>query len=341
MKKPLKTIDVFFDKETMMLKPKELIEWLGAESLTLGDRRRFNLLLLNAWPEIATDKIHEIRKAELRGSNKDMERVHDTMLRLMSLTPQVEIERKGRKFVRLFHVLEETETETDEDGEWRGALRYRFSRPFCNVIKNSTQYAQLKKEVIYALPSKYALALYELVAKRVNLNKTSEVVDLKTFRAWLGVEDDKLKKYSNLYNRAIKPAVAAVNALAEFECAAEPVKRGQKVVGVQLSWKKKDVIAKAAAIKEATGSKVGRAARIAGTVERIVDEKGLPPPRMSGLTTAEVEQWREKFDGLDVDYYERLFKEWCEKKEGPIRDYKAAFFHWTQGRIDKKIDERF
>lgn len=301
MKNSVKTIDVHFDKETTMIKPKELIEWLGAESLTLGDRRRFNLMLINAWPDIATDVVHEIPKAALRGSNKDNDRIEATVLRMMQLTPKTEIDHKGRKFTQLFHILELTQTEIEEEGECRGLLRYSFSRTFRNIIKNSTQYAQLKKEVIYALPSKYALALYEVVAKRINLEKTSEVVDIKTFRSWLGVEEGKLVRYSNFHNRAIKPSITSINALAEFECAAEPVKRGQKVVGVLLSWKKKNIAAKVATLREVQGSKVGRQARIEGRAESVVEQKALPSPSRGLLTTNELEQLREEFGYLDFE----------------------------------------
>ena len=328
MKKHLKTIDVSFDKETSMIKPKELIEWLGAESLTLTDRRRFNLMLINAWPNIADDTTHEIPKSALRGSHKDNEWVDETVNRLMDLKPRVEISHKGRRFLQIFHILELTETEIDDDNQWRGILRYRFSRPFCNVMKNSTQYAQLKKEVIYALPSKYALALYEIVAKRVNLNKTSEVVDIKTFRQWLGVEDKKLVRFTHLHDRAIKPAVDAVNALAEFECAAEPVKRGQKVIAVLLSWKKKSVVAKVATVRELGSSKVGRKDRIAGTVEHITH----PTRALAkyGLTTADLEKLRDEFGGFAFEeIYNGKFRDFIASTGGDPDNIKNSYLRFS------------
>ena len=329
MKKSLKTIDVSFDRETSMIKPKELIEWLGAESLTLTDRRRFNLMLINAWPHIADDTTHEIPKAALRGSHKDNEWVDETVNRLMDLKPRVEVTHKGRRFLQIFHILELTQTEIDDENQWRGILRYSFSRPFCNVMKNSTQYAQLKKEVIYALPSKYALALYEIVAKRVNLNKTSEVVDIKTFRQWLGVEEGKLSKFYNFHAKGIKPAVEAVNALAEFECAAEPVKRGQKVVAVMLSWKKKGIAAKITTLREHGGSKVGRKARMGGTVETISPTR----PSLSrglGLTTEEIEKLRDEFGGFAFEeIYNGKFRDFIASTGGDPDNIKNAYLRFS------------
>jgi hypothetical protein len=333
-KPPLKTIDVSFDKETSMIKPKELIEWLGAESLTLTDRRRFNLMLINAWPHIAEDTTHEIPKAALRGSHKDNEWVDETVNRLMDLKPRVEVSHKGRRFLQIFHILELTETEIDDENQWRGILRYSFSRPFRNVMKNSTQYAQLKKEVIYKLPSKYALALYEIVAKRINLNKTSEVVDLKTFRQWLGVEEGKLAKWIHFRQKAIDPAVRAVNALAEFECAAEPVKRGQKVVGVMLTWKKKSVAAKVATLREHGVSKVGREARIAGTVEHIA--AASPALAKYGLTTADLERLRGEFGALDYEgKLQGMFAAFIQSQgQDPesLPNYALRFGGWLRGK---------
>ena len=42
------------------------------------------------------------------------------------------------------------------------------------IIKNSTIFARLQKEVMFALSSKYALALYEMIQKRGNMRRNSE-----------------------------------------------------------------------------------------------------------------------------------------------------------------------
>ena len=57
------------------------------------------------------------------------------------------------------------------------------------IIKQSSQFARLQKQVMFSFSGKYALALYEMVQKRGNLKyKISEEFPLDRFRSLLGVE---------------------------------------------------------------------------------------------------------------------------------------------------------
>ena len=49
------------------MKPGELVEIRAGADLSLHDRRIFNLLIENAWPEIGEAKTHRIAIARLRG----------------------------------------------------------------------------------------------------------------------------------------------------------------------------------------------------------------------------------------------------------------------------------
>ena len=142
---------------------------------------------------------------------------------------------------------------------------------------------------MYAFGSKYALALYELIAKRINLkHKTNEAIPLDRFRALLGVEPDKLREFKNLKSRAIDPSVLEVNALCgDFSCAVEPVYQGRKVTAVKLSWREKTAEERKAAWRELNGSKIGRNARPTGTVEQADTLPELPTPEKPKQTAAD------------------------------------------------------
>ena len=135
--------------------------------------------------------------------------------------------------------------------------------------------------MIYALSSKYALCLYEVLQKRGTLGwKWQEEATLERFRQLLGVDPGKLQSFKNLNKWAIQPAVLEVNRLSDYGCSVEPVLAGRKVVKIRLSWWRKNTDELKLVYRELQTAKVGRRARLKGTVETIIpDVVELPAPR--------------------------------------------------------------
>ena len=191
----LRTIDVEPD-EHMLIKPGELIDIVELSPLTLQDRRIYNLLILNAWDSITEPKEHRIHKRDLRGSHHTNERVGESLLRLMGAVAQLRIERdaEGRGWkpspgACSCWPARRRRSRSD------GLVFYSFPAAVRGIIRESSQYARLQKQVMFAFSSKYALALYEMVQKRGNLKfKTSEEFPVDRFRALLGVEPGKLRR---------------------------------------------------------------------------------------------------------------------------------------------------
>ena len=348
-RKQLRTVDVVTDDLTM-IKPSELIECTEMAPLTLADRRTFNLLLLNAWDCIDEDKEHVIAKKDLRGTHHTTERVRESLLRLMAVVCSAKVERNGKTFERYFHILEDVENESD-DGDI-GLLYYRFPAKLRTIIKKSTQFARLKKEIVFALSSKYALSLYELISKRINLrHKTSEEIPIDHFRALLGVEEGKLIAFKNLKSRAINPAVLEVNGLAEFGCSVEPVYTGKKVTAVKLTWWTKSLAEKMNALREVKGSKVGRKARLTGTTDTILPPPAaLPAPRPDPkktpsnygrpgeignllLKTRTYEMAKEIAPTLDIYYLESEWREWAQSRGEQVNFPDAAFINFVKSKV--------
>ncbi|MHB0696985.1 RepB family plasmid replication initiator protein [Roseomonas mucosa] len=263
--KQLRTTDVEPD-EHMLIKPGELIDIVELSPLTLQDRRIYNLLILNAWDSITEPKEHRIHKRDLRGSHNVNDRVGESLLRLMGAVAQLRIERDAgdgqgpETFTRRVQLLAGTE----ESLRGNGVVYYSFPAAVRGIIRESSQYARLQKQVMFALSSKYALTLYEMVQKRGNMTwKTSEEFTLDRFRSLLGVEDGKLQAFKSFKQRAIDPAVLEVNGLGEFGCKVEPVFTGRKVTAVRLSWWKKNLDERMHALNELRFSRIGRKARLA------------------------------------------------------------------------------
>ena len=296
--KKLRTIDVEPD-EHMLIKPGELIDIVELSPLTLQDRRIYNLLILNAWDNITEPIEHRIHKRDLRGSHHTSERVGDSLLRLMGAVAQLRIERDAGEgdgpetFTRRVQLLAGTEESAKSDG----IVYYNFPAAVRGIIRESSQYARLQKQVMFAFSSKYALALYEMVQKRGNLKfKTSEEFPVDRFRSLLGVEPEKLVEFKSFKQRAIDPAVLEVNGLGEFGCKVEPVYSGRKVTAVRLSWWAKNLDERKASLHELRFSRVGRRARLKGEVTTITDLAQSLPPLPKGRQEKRGVEYNQRLD---------------------------------------------
>jgi replication initiator protein len=261
-----------------MLKPGELIDVVEMSPLTLVDRRTYNLLIANAWERIDQPVRHVIAKSELRGLHESNDRIGESVERLMAAFARVYVEIDGKPGVERTQLLGPTAEARAPDG----LLYYRFPDEMRAIIRNSSIFARLRRDVIFALKSKYALALYEIIQKRGNLDwKRSEEFTLEHFRQLLSVEPGKLKEFKHLNLRAIQPAVEEVKGLSDFGCSVEPITAGRKVVKVRLSWWLKNTDELKAAYRELQAARVGRRARLRGSVDMIIPTEkktSLEPP---------------------------------------------------------------
>jgi plasmid replication initiation protein len=157
-----------------------------------------------------------------------------------------------------------------------GTLTYSFDPKLVPLLSESSVFGKIELEVMHAFTTKYGLALYEALARRVRLNgKYSEDFTLEAFRELLGVPEGKLATFSNLKLKAITPAVTEINAMASFGCLIEPRKTGRRVTDIRVSWWLKDVDALKAAFAELQKPRLGRKARINNTVEHVIEPINL------------------------------------------------------------------
>ncbi|MDQ1902381.1 replication initiation protein [Paracoccus sp. WLY502] len=253
-----------------MVKPSELIEVKGAAKLSLADRRLYNVLLHNAFgPDLGTEnRRFEIPLSELRDTHDSNDRLVQSIEALMTTVVTM---RRGDGSTDRVQLL--GWNNLSDSKRKHGFLKYSIPPELAILLRDSMVFAKLEMEVLRAFTSKYALALYEAVARRVRLQHiSSEKFALDDFRELLGVEHDKLTTFGNLNQYAIKPALLEVNALSDFLVSVEPVKQGRRVVGVAIGWSVKDLEGRKAAYAELQRSRVGRRPRLAGAVETIDDE---------------------------------------------------------------------
>jgi Initiator Rep protein, WH2/Initiator Replication protein, WH1 len=249
-----------------MVKPGELIDIKEISPLTLTDRRIYNLLIANAWDRITEPVEHVIDKVDLRGTHNGNERIEDSIRRLMSAIAEVKIVRDGKVAIKRVQLLGGNVEQEDE----RGRLYYTFPKQLIEIVKESEVFGRLKTQIMYCFKSKYALALYEIVQKRVGLKfKQAENFTVDEMRALLGVPRDKLRRFPDLNKYALQPALREVNALSEHHVTIGMIKKGKRADQLMLMWQEKTPEEKRAVFREIERCSVGRSARIRGAVQTV------------------------------------------------------------------------
>lgn len=250
-----------------MIKPAELIDLSDVSNLTLSARRMYNALIANAFgPAMATEgQEFSISLAELRGTHDSNDRIGDSIDALMKTVVVVRLADGGE---RRFQLL--GGNDIDSPTRPHGMFTYSFDQRLAAVLADSTVFGKLDLKAMMCFSTRYALALYEAIARRARLQFVfSEEFSLEAFRNLLGVPKGKLTTYGNLNNRAIKPAIVEVNAYASFGVKVTPIKSGRKVAGVHVGWWQKEDEELRETFTEIKRHSAGRKARLTGTVETI------------------------------------------------------------------------
>ena len=251
-----------------MLKPAELIDIDGATGLTLAARRLYIQLIAHAFGPRMGEEGQEwtIRLSELRGLHRGNERLEDSIIALMKTIVTVRLPGGATRRVALLGG-----NDMGDADRAHGSLTYSFDKRLVPLLRESSVFGKIEVEVMHAFTTKYGLALYEALSRRVRLShKHYEDFDLEAFRELLGVPSGKLTTFSNLKLRAITPAVEEINAIASFGCQVEPIKAGKKVEKIRVGWWRKDIDELKEAYAELQRPKVGRKARISGETEVVV-----------------------------------------------------------------------
>lgn len=305
--------------EAHIVKPAELIDFNEVSgSLTLADRRVYNLLLANAWDAVKEPVLHAVRLHELRSSNQDNDRPRESLQRLMKVVVSFNVEEDGIRRTVLTQLLGPCKL----DHNPQGLAYYTFPEPIRAALANSTVFARLRRDVLCQFRSKYAISLYEMVQKRANLAyKTSEDFTVDEIRKKLGVEKNKYQNLCDLQSRVLKPAVREVNDISDVHCALETIIEMRKTAGLRLSWRKKDA--------DPAVQKPRRADL--KLVEPASPAPASPAKRLRALDTRECEQLKKTFFGYDIYALYADFQDWIDRtgKDVPANP-PAAFTNWLR-----------
>lgn len=267
-------------------KAAELIEITGTHPLEAPDRAIFNALLQIAHDSdrlTEPDAEWEITLASLRrgwSKHESNDRVRESLRRLRKTEVKVRYlsPRTGKWRVLDTHLLEFTDT--DEDDLADATVQFGFPKRLRAVLGRSNRWGRIRCEISYAMTSKYAIALYELICLRANRNHCVEVLAYPHFRELLGVPPGTYERGLDFQRKVIEPALLEVNGLSDMGVQIELRRRHARAAihEVAISWWKKQGDEFRAAMQERGRHKKGRMARLKGQVDKIDGPGRLPSP---------------------------------------------------------------
>ena len=289
-------------------KPGELIEMVGTHALEASDRAVLNILYRHAhdsgrlgepgakW-EIPLGVVREAFSSHESG-----DRLKDSLKRLKSVVVSVSYleqqvgEKPEQRFVitGLFSFFDISARQLEK----RATLRYQLPPELVPIIAQSGYWGRIKAEIVCAMTSKYAMALYEQVQLRANMNRCVETIEIGRFRDMLGVPPKSYKLGPDFMRFVLKPAMLEVNGLSDMGVEIQLQRRHARapVTAVTMTWWHKQGNEFRAAMAERNRPKVGRMARLKGQVEQ------LTPDRVA-LVNAEV---TEKLEKMRAEEHARL-----------------------------------
>jgi hypothetical protein len=277
------------DQKTNVLgfpKPGELIEMTGTHALEASDRAILNVLYQHAHDSgrlLDLNAEWEIPLAQVReafSKHESSDRLRDSLDRLMRVVVNVfyvavdkgdgEGPEQRVVITGLFDFFDVSGKELTK----RATLRYGLPRKLAPILENSGRWGRIKAEIVCSMTSKYAIALYELVQLRVNMDRCLEIFTIDRFRELLGVPPGKYVRVDNFMRKVIEPALLQVNGLSDMGVQIELRRRHSRapVHEVAVAWWRKQGDEFRAAMQERRRSKIGRMARLRGKVEEVAAE---------------------------------------------------------------------
>ena len=244
------------------VKPAELIQITGHQTLTLNARRSITILWHNAHMQgVEEGKDYRIEIDDLKpDDHKGYEMVEEAIVDLMRTILTVKLSNGRTRRVQFLGG-----NDLDDPDRAAGTLAYSFDKRLIEILQDSSIWGKIALPVLMAFTSKYSVSLYENVAQWSGLShKTFQEMTLEEFRDLIGVEEGKYAAFGALNKHVIKTMALEINALAPFSVTILPIKTGKKVTHVRVAWWSKSKTEMDAAWREVNRSKVGRKARITG-----------------------------------------------------------------------------
>jgi hypothetical protein len=267
-------------------KASELIEMTGLEDIEASQRAISNLLYQHAHESgrIADPTaVFEIPMATLRtalSKHESGDRLRASLTALMRVVVRVAyVDGTSEQRIMisgLFRFLDISR----KDLAARATLRYGISHELQTILERSQRWGRIKAEVFCAMKSKYAMALYEMLELRRNLDRCVETFTIERFRELLSVKPEAYRIGFDFQRSVVEPAMLEVNGLSDMGVKIDLQRKHSRAPfhTVTIAWWRKSPEDLAKVIRERNRSKVGRMARLKGAVETVAPRVALILP---------------------------------------------------------------
>ena len=229
-----------------------------------------HLMIAAAGGRMADDVMHEISGADIRQVKGIRKHSKESLVPLFAEIRAVTIiyDDTLTKEVTIGGFLDTAKVDYRYDDHGEIKIRWWFSRSFRETAADSTHWAIMDRQTVFALRSKYSIQLFQHIASRTGQRfKNSERFSVHNLRAILAVPEGKLMRFADLNKYALKVAVDEINQLSRFTLSVRPIMDGRYIHEVEVSWEEKADAAPAK--RELQGHSAGRKARRNGSAERL------------------------------------------------------------------------
>lgn len=246
-----------------VIKAGELVEatYPDGAGLSAAARKVLVLLLAKAAGDAWQDQEHQITKGDLRGSHQSNDRLGRVLDELQRVLLRIRVKSpRGHDAVLVAPIVAQRIEELGDEA--RSVVFWRFSEPMRRVMQASDHYAELHRQTVLALESRYSVTLYEygcLLYRRQHPTWQGSMVEL---RELLGVPVGTYRDWTDLSRKTLDMAKSEIDHIAPFTLSWRESRRGRAVVAVELRFepKKPETAAAAKAVLNSarTGHKVRR-----------------------------------------------------------------------------------
>ena len=242
-----KTIQVAADREfdeTKTVLPAEVAQGVYIENApSLRALKLMHLMISTAGGRMADDATHNMRLSEVRKiegmAHHDQKSLKPLFAELRAAT--IIYDRPEQFKWTIGGLLDEATVDYRHELTGDVLISWSFGRTFRRMAKDSNHWAILDRQAIFHLGSKYSVLLFQHISSLVNLKHTnSKTFSVPELRAVLGVQEGKIRRFSNLKQIALLPAIAEINSdLTRLTLKETYYKTGRTVTSVTIAWQVK------------------------------------------------------------------------------------------------------
>ena len=208
-----------------------------SNNLSLVQRKLFNALLFNAYPDLPYKQKFEIRGKDLYQligyNSKDTAKLKEALIGLITIAIEwnvIDCSTGQEKKWKASSILASAELSN-------GVCIYEYSQVMKDLMYQPEIYGQINIDLISKFKSGYGLALYENCIRYKGLAQTPWF-PIEIFRKLMGVFDGKYQVFKDFKKRVLDVGVNEVNTVSPIRIAPEIERVNQKVTRVRFKLEK-------------------------------------------------------------------------------------------------------